>query len=283
MSKVRDAYIEIRISRNTAIAIVISLLVHLLALFWLSRHDLLNQKQPPAEPGQTMDVELQLGAPPAKAPAPPAEPPPPEPPKRVQAPKVKAPPPVSRPEPPKAIANSVPVLPSPTPAPRNVPQPKPTPPEPAQQYTDMASYVNAQRERRRQSGDAPDLANAEAAAQDQAKLGNLNPQPSGTNGVFSILSMDNRTATIAFRGWKNEFSYSHREVYQVSAGSDGDVPRAIIRKMIEIIRRYYTGDFNWDSYRLGRVVVLSARQQDNDGLEDFLLQEFFGSRGIQAR
>lgn len=281
MSKFRDAYIEIRINRNTAIAIVVSLLVHLLGLFWLSSHDLLNQKQPPAEPGQTMDVELQLASP-AKAPAsaPPAEAPPPEPPKRSQAPKVRAAP-VSRPEPPREIANSVPVLPPPAPVTRNIPPPKPTPPEPAQQFTDMASYVNAQRERRRQAGDAPDLANAEAAAQDEAKMGRLNPQPTGTNGVFSILSMDNRNATIAFRGWKNEFSYSHREEYQVSAGKDGDLPRAIIRKMIEIIRRYYTGDFNWNSDRLGRVIVLSARLQDNDGLEDFLLQEFFGSRGIQ--
>jgi len=110
-----------------------------------------------------------------------------------------------------------------------------------------------------------------------------NLQSSGTNGIFQILSLDGHTATFAFRGWKNEFSYSHREVYEVETGPGGDIERAVVRKMIEIIRRYYSGDFNWESPRFGRVLVLSARMQDNDGLEDFLLQEFFSARGIPAR
>ncbi len=79
----------------------------------------------------------------------------------------------------------------------------------------------------------------------------------------------------SFRGWKNEFSNSRREVYQVDVELNGDLRREIIRKMIEIIRRYYTGNFNWDSYRLQRVVILSARPEDNAGLEDFMMQEFF--------
>ena len=36
------------------------------------------------------------------------------------------------------------------------------------------------------------------------------------------------------------------------------------------------GNFNWDSHRLGRVVILSARIDDNAGLETFLMREFFG-------
>jgi hypothetical protein len=46
--------------------------------------------------------------------------------------------------------------------------------------------------------------------------------------------------------------------------------------MIELIRQYHKGDFNWESYRLDRVVVLSARSEDSKGLEDFLIREFFG-------
>jgi hypothetical protein len=95
--------------------------------------------------------------------------------------------------------------------------------------------------------------------------------------------MDAFTATFSCRGWKNELSYSRREVYQVEVEMGGDIQRAVVRKMIEIIRRYYNGDFNWDSLRLGRVVVLSARLQDNDGLEDFLMREFFAGQGIPAR
>ena len=51
----------------------------------------------------------------------------------------------------------------------------------------------------------------------------------------------------------------------------------MVRRMIELIRTHYTGDFNWESHRLGRVVVLSARPDDQRGLEDFLMQEFFGT------
>ena len=42
------------------------------------------------------------------------------------------------------------------------------------------------------------------------------------------------------------------------------------------VRQYYPGDFNFDSYRLGRVQVLSARPQDSAQLEEFLRLEFFG-------
>ena len=47
--------------------------------------------------------------------------------------------------------------------------------------------------------------------------------------------------------------------------------------MIAIIREREPGDFVWVSHRLGRNVNLSARPGDQAGLEDFLMQEFFGS------
>jgi hypothetical protein len=42
-----------------------------------------------------------------------------------------------------------------------------------------------------------------------------------------------------------------------------------------LIRTHYQGNFNWDSRRLGRVIVLSARPEDNAELEAFLMREFF--------
>jgi hypothetical protein len=42
-----------------------------------------------------------------------------------------------------------------------------------------------------------------------------------------------------------------------------------------IVREYETGDFLWESPRLGRQLTLSARQKDNAELEAFLMQEFF--------
>ena len=290
-----NVFIEIRIYRNVTIAGGISALLHVLILFLMSRFDLLNQHQTGVERSQPITVFLNPGrtdkpvnfasrsiaelSPPARL--------------SDQVTKPKPPPSIPSNETPKVIEPTKPE-PSIT-APIASTHSAPTPPKQADldptQFPDMASYLNAIRERRRLSGtDAASINEDEIAREQQrseAEARNtkqiLNPQPSGTNGIFQILSMDDRTATFAFRGWKNEFSFSRREVYQVDVRLGEDVKRATIRKMIEIIRRYYSGDFNWDSLRLGRVVVLSARMQDNDGLEDFMLNEFFGADGLRVQ
>jgi hypothetical protein len=47
--------------------------------------------------------------------------------------------------------------------------------------------------------------------------------------------------------------------------------------MIALIREHKTGDFSWESHRLGRVDILSAAPEHNDQLEAYLMREFFGS------
>ena len=106
---------------------------------------------------------------------------------------------------------------------------------------------------------------------------------SGTNGIFQLLSVDSRTAAFSFRGWTTDSGNSRREYVHVDIGASNDIETAIVRKMIELIRRYYKGNFNWESQRLDRVIVLSARAEDNEGLEEFLQQEFFGSRSQAPR
>jgi hypothetical protein len=139
------------------------------------------------------------------------------------------------------------------------------------QFPDMASYVRAMRDQRHAPSQDDTTEEVKQAKTPQA----------GTNGVFQVPRMDEHTATIIFRGWRGEYSYSRKETFEVNARIGEDIQRVVIRKMIEIIRRYYDGDFNWQSIRLGRVVVLSARLQDNDGLEDFLIRDFFGAMGQQ--
>jgi hypothetical protein len=95
--------------------------------------------------------------------------------------------------------------------------------------------------------------------------------------VFRIMRMGAQTAEFAFNGWNPEGRGKWREYIEVEAGPDGNLERAIVRRMITLIREHYTGDFRWDSHRLGRVLVLSAAPADNEGLEDFLLREFFGT------
>ena len=151
--------------------------------------------------------------------------------------------------------------------------------------TDMMSYINAARARHRAAETAAARENAAATARqrgpssDEIRTANImrNLQPQGTNGVFQIISMDARTAKFSFRGWTKDFSNARREVIEVDAGQDGDVERATVRSMIALIRKYYQGYFNWESHHLARVVILSARLEDNAGLEDFLIREFFGA------
>ena len=50
----------------------------------------------------------------------------------------------------------------------------------------------------------------------------------------------------------------------------------MIKKMISLIRQHYKGDFNWESHRLNRTIIMSARIEDSEGLEDFMMAEFFG-------
>ncbi len=103
-----------------------------------------------------------------------------------------------------------------------------------------------------------------------------NLQMPGTSGIFQITKIGPRYAQFSFRAWTTDISNPRRELIDVDAGPDGDIERAIIRRMIQLIRQYHQEDFNWESHRLNRVIVLSARPRDNEGLENFLMREFFG-------
>ena len=150
---------------------------------------------------------------------------------------------------------------------------------------DMMTMLNAQREQRRIAEEA---AATENQAAQQGSRG-LSPQEiaeanvkrsmqqangqQGTNGVFQILTKSTRMGTFSFRGWKKN-SNSWRQVIEVDAGLGGNIDLAMVRRMIELIRTHYKGDFRWESQRLGRVVNLSARIEDSAELEAFMLQEF---------
>lgn len=161
--------------------------------------------------------------------------------------------------------------------------------EPPKKYDDvvpdMAAMLNAARERRQKA--EANAANENRAAE-QGQRG-LSPQQiaeanvkrsmqqasgqDGTNGVFQIVSKSVRVGTFTFRGWKVN-SNGWKQTIEVDAGVGGNLDLAMVRKMIEIIRTHYKGDFRWESNRLGRVVNLSARIEDSAELEAFMLEEF---------
>jgi hypothetical protein len=98
----------------------------------------------------------------------------------------------------------------------------------------------------------------------------------GVGGVFQILRKGSLSGEFSFDGWLPDRGRRWREVIEVRAGPDGDVEKAMVRRMIELIRTHYTGDFNFRSQRLGRIVVKSARPEDQADLEEFLTHELFG-------
>jgi hypothetical protein len=193
------------------------------------------------------------------------------PPKRPRTEPRASAPPTPQPQAPK-------VVPVPEPLPRPVPEKAPP--------LDMAALIESHRAQRR-AAEANALANAErrdvgptvadasSAQAIQRNLGSLSQGSEGTSGVFQILRKGTRTAEFAFNGWRPEAQRRWREVIEVDAGVGGDVELAIVRRMIKLIREHYSGDFNWQSYKHGKVIVLSARPEDNTALEDFLSREFF--------
>ena len=167
-------------------------------------------------------------------------------------------------------------------------------PVPAQPVVDTMALVTAARERRHALEEQAAQQNSEAQVASQGPSENdlamarikANIQAAtysrkGTNGIFQVLSKGVQNGRFSFRGWTNDPRESTRQTYEVDAGVGGDVELAMIRRMIELIREHYKGDFNWESQRLGRVIQLSARPADNAELEIFLRKEIFDTKSMQ--
>ena len=261
-------WLRVQVERNTLLAIVFSLLVHGLILFLaLPQLNLDSAAMPPTT------IQVSLAPPPAEAPPPPvALPKPPKKPKPISRPKVMTQKPSSQP----SDFNLPEAAPSPAPS---------APVAPAKdQPVDMMAYVNAKRQQRLAMENDAAKQNAEAVAKEQGPSAEQVREQRikdnlkvGTNGIFEITSLSARHAGFSFRGWTSDYSNARREAFEVEAGVGQDIRLLVVRKMIVLIRQHYQGDFNWESQRLGRVVIQSARPEDNAGLEDFMMMEFFGT------
>ena len=102
-------------------------------------------------------------------------------------------------------------------------------------------------------------------------------------GTFAITRMAYDDAEFLFFGWKDDPGRQPTQAIEVRLGANHDMRIAVVRRMIALIREHERGDFQWQSWRLGRIVVLSARLQDSAGLEAFLLREFFEAAAIEPR
>ncbi|HWI15202.1 MAG TPA: hypothetical protein VNT02_13155, partial [Burkholderiales bacterium] len=266
----------------------VSMLIHILAL--LELRPVVHRPSPEAalvgEGHGPLAVRI-LPPPSARTPppAPAAEP-------RVQ----RAPAPRQRPAKP-AVAppkrTSPPVIALDKAAPEAPPAPTPAKPQaraPAEQ--DLSSYIEARR--RARTDPAPSLAFPDARPQaapteDASSRANrlaaanlatgsaraFGYDPNRGGGIFSIQHIAYDYAEFVFYGWNREARHNTAQLIEVRKGANPDIRLAVVRKMIAIIREHEQNDFLWESRRLGRYVTLSARPRDNDGLEEFMLAEFF--------
>lgn len=283
------------------IAIVLSLLVHVTALWLLLPHLRLMSQAPGVNDLAPLAVEIAprreassiamasprpresaLATPVSPPPALAAKPVPHAQPRPRPAPRVRPlPPMIARAVPQAPMLPPPPLAPTPAPAtPETKPVPMPTAPA-----SDLASYIEAKRMAR---GEAPSPPGNHGASDDIARrdrivaenLG-LGRQPAfGANtrnagGLFEIREVESDAAEFYFFGFDKDIQRKARQLIEVRRGKNPDIRIAIVRKMIEIIRDNVSGDFLWTSQRLGRNVRLSARPEDNAGLEDFIMHDVF--------
>ena len=274
-------------------AVAVSVLLHVLMLGkWLPQVHLPSLEELAA--GETSSLVVQL--------APPARPPPAPPPSTASraaprhAPAPAPRPPAAAPRPRPAPSPEVMALNKPAPTAPTTPPPAAPAPTPSAPAGDFMSDLEA-RQRARvgtappaplfspSAGRASSPPVEDAAARgDRAIAANLGlnraptfgPDATKTGGgIFQIQRLGYSDAEFFFYGWSKEIRRNTTQLIEVRKGDNADIRIAVIRRMIGIIREHETEDFVWESQRLGRNVVLSARLQDNSGLEDFMMREFF--------
>ena len=280
---------SIRISRKTIIALTISILLHLI-LLWFFAPRLFMMGSPIKE---APPFEIKLGPPQKKEvaksePIPLPQEPIPE---RVQKP-VKPKPikeksvPLKQVKPVELAKKSdltVPKVVEPKkelpPKPQVETSPEPLPGEDMQAYTkrQQAARLAQQGASKQDAEEVLASSNTPSAGDKRDAKIKENLKFDGTNGIFQVRELGLHHAQFSFKGWKNNISSARLEVIDVDVPDGSDGRHEVIMKMIEIIRREYSGDFNWESQRLGRVLVLSARPQDTAELESFMMIEFFGA------
>ena len=150
---------------------------------------------------------------------------------------------------------------------------------------DLSSAIAA---RRREQEEESSAAHAEGGGHDRVVGGTpasqspIDEERRQRGGVFAITRMGHDDAEFLFFGWENDPDPQPAQAIQVRLGANRDMRIAVVRRMVALIREHEQGDFQWQSWRLGRIVVLSARPDDSVGLEDFLLREFFETRQAAA-
>lgn len=256
------------VRRRTAVIIALALLFHI-ALLWLILVKTSSIERDKKR-GENQVAMVYFPTPPAP-PTPTPTPQPPQPPSKTIPLAANKP----RFTPPPKSSSALP------PPPVTVPTITPPP----QEEDDMMARIEANRKRRALEAQA--LAQNEEVEDDNQralriakanfaasqKRAGSDKEESG--GVFQIDRQSFSSAEFTFRGWNATMRRMWPQKYEVRQGQEPDIEVAIVKKMIEVIRKYKDGDFQFESQRMGRTITLSARVGDTAQLQQFLLREFF--------
>ena len=161
-------------------------------------------------------------------------------------------------------------------APIAMPSPEPAPPARRRNPGDMMAAIQQRRSQREAAGRGNGAWTCVAARRGR-DAPSANADAVGREGV----GVSSRCCARVFEPGSSPSTASDASAGRTMARGDRgrcgrgrDVELAIVRRMIELIRTHYSGDFQWESNRLGRIVVL-PRGGRRPGLEEFLQKEFF--------
>ena len=276
------------LSRTRVLGLALAVLLHLLLLWLILAPDPLVLKTPTrgTEEAITYIAPLADASKPSQA-----QPPQPKPPvKKPPQPKAPA---VARKTPPRPSPVTPPVTPQApqlaaneplTPAPNIAPQPEAIREAPAD---DFSARIEAARKRRAEA-QAQDPAMAQAVPESDSQRANriardnIAFQQRGqgverdqSGGVFQLRDVRTHSAEFMFRGWNPNFRRNSSQLVAVEQGSEPDIENAIVKRMINLIRTHKSGEFVWESHRLGRQITLNADPTHEGELRQFLIREFF--------
>jgi outer membrane biosynthesis protein TonB len=258
--------------RTSRIGLAVTILLHLLLVgLYFFQPNKTEKKARPPDGGEVVYVQ-----PLAK----PAQPPP----QKSAAAKPSKPTPRTRPTVPRVqrLPNTI-TLPDEKPVEVAKVEPqKETKREEAPPEMDMSEMLAKRRQARGATDPSTSTEESEAARGTRNALANIagvnnrgRDDANESGGVFSISNKTFHSMDLKFRGWNPNFKRRWLTSVTVEQGGDPDIETAVVKKMIELIRREKTGDFEWDSHRLGKVITMSAREKDTAELQAFLMKEMF--------
>jgi hypothetical protein len=247
------------------VGMIISLLVHVLLLWLILTHTSVIKKVKEGDEGILTMLTAPVATPdksnPAKAE--PAKKVPKKPPQTV----------ISKDALPIIIPERVAEEPAPRPPTKSEPIVEPP--------VDMSAMVEAARKLRNQNRDPGESEETEAQRADRiaraniAKAGSRGRDSEDAGGVFEVRHVGVSSGEFFFRGWSTSRGRTAAQMINVYTAGEEDVQVAIVKKMIAIIRAEKADEFTWESHRLGRSIIMSARPEREPELIAFLLKELF--------